>query len=138
MPQDPIHASSSIDKNIGLVIEFIEFWNKSDLDAIVRAFADDAEYCNVPMEPVKGKAAIAAEIGRLLSGMSEIRWTILSIAQSHTGAVLTERVDEFIMNGIPVVVPVMGIFEFSREGITRWSDYCDFDNYRRQLAAGKA
>ena len=45
-----------------VVSEFCEAWGSADLDSIMDAFADDAVYHNIPMEPCKGKPAIEAFI----------------------------------------------------------------------------
>jgi limonene-1,2-epoxide hydrolase len=47
--------------------------------------------------------------------------------------VLNERVDSFIVNGRPVVVPVAGVFEISGGKIKAWRDYFDLATYMNQL-----
>ena len=44
-----------------------------------------------------------------------------------------ERVDSFIVNGRPVVVPVAGVFEISGGKIKAWRDYFDLATYMNQL-----
>lgn len=114
---------------------FVAAWNDRDAAAIIAAFAVDAVYHNIPMDPVVGKDRIAETVDRLLAGMTDVRWVITSIAEASDGAVLTERVDAFRLNGKPVSLPVMGIFEFRDGLIRRWADYFDLASYLRQLEA---
>lgn len=54
---------------------------------------------------------------------------------AETGnAVLTERVDRFVINGKEVALPVMGIFELANGKITSWRDYFDLATWQRQTA----
>lgn len=60
-----------------IVRDFCDAWNRSDVDAIVAAFTDDAVYHNIPTEPCKGREAIATFVSGLLGGMvKEIRFDI--------------------------------------------------------------
>ena len=48
--------------------------------------------------------------------------------------VFTERIDRFIINGRPMVVPVAGLLEFDQSGkIRAWRDYYDWSALERQL-----
>ncbi len=119
--------------NLRKVEDFVAAWNRQDKEAILGAFSADAVYHNIPMEPVIGITAIEETVIRLLDGMSDVEWIITAIAETADGQVLTERLDSFVMNGKPVSVPVMGIFEFSDGLILRWADYFDLGTYLSQL-----
>ena len=112
---------------------FVDAWNRSDHTALCAAFADDAVYHNVPLEPINGKSAISVAIAQFLEAMTAIQWRMVHIAESADGTVLTERVDAFDANNRRVALPVMGVFEFHEGLITRWSDYFDVGQYQSQL-----
>ena len=124
--------------NIGRVEAFVDAWNRRDGEAITAAFADDAVYHNVPMAPIVGNPAISAAIVRLVSGMSDVAWEIVHIAEGRNGTVLTERVDALRMADRSVSLPLMGVFEFRCGLITRWADYFDLGQYQAQLAGNVA
>ena len=120
--------------NLRKVEDFIAAWNRRDRDAILGAFAVDAIYHNIPMTPAVGLAEIEDTIDRLLPSMSDVEWVITAIAETSDGRVLTERTDSFKLNGSPVSLPIMGVFEFEGHGlISRWADYFDLQSYLSQI-----
>lgn len=120
--------------NLERVEAFVAAWNRKDGAAILAAFAPDAVYHNIPMEPDVGIASITATVERFLADAGDVQWDILAIAEGADGKVLTERVDAFTMFGKAVSLPVMGVFEFRDGLITRWADYFDLASYRAMLA----
>ena len=104
-----------------------------DLDSALRPFADDAVYHNIPMEPVQGIAAIRAALEPFMAGATEVDWQLLHIATNADGAVLTERVDRFLMQGKWISVPVMGTFEVTDGRIRAWRDYFDLAQFTAQM-----
>ena len=59
---------------------------------------------------------------------------MLHIAEAN-GAVLTERVDNFVMgDGKPLSLPVMGTFEVEQGKIVAWRDYFDLATFTQQTS----
>lgn len=119
--------------NTATVLAFFDAWMKKDIEGIMAAFADDAVYHNIPMEPSKGKPAIRAYIEKSLARWEVVDWITHHIAENAHGTVLTERSDDFVLNGKRVSVPVMGVFEFRGGKISAWRDYFDLGQFQRQL-----
>ncbi len=115
-----------------LVRDFLGSWEGRDLDTICGAFADDAVYHNVPVEPIEGIAGIRAIFQAFLDAFAEAKLDIVTLA-AEPGLVLAERVDYFTMNdGSKVVLPVNGVFVVKNGEITRFSDYFDLADFERQ------
>ncbi|BBY01076.1 limonene-1,2-epoxide hydrolase family protein [Mycobacterium seoulense] len=115
-----------------LVRDFLGSWQGRSLDTICSAFADDAVYHNVPVEPIEGIAGIRAVFQAFLDAFADAKLDIMSLA-AEPGLVLVERVDYFTMNdGRKVVLPVTGVFEVKNGKITRFSDYFDLADFERQ------
>ncbi|MGD1257307.1 limonene-1,2-epoxide hydrolase family protein [Mycobacterium seoulense] len=115
-----------------LVRDFLGSWQGRSLDTICSAFADDAVYHNVPVEPIEGIAGIRAVFQAFLDAFADAKLDIMSLA-AEPGLVLVERVDYFTMNdGRKVVLPVTGVFEVKNDKITRFSDYFDLADFERQ------
>ena len=115
-----------------LVRDFLGSWEGRDLDTICGAFADDAVYHNMPVEPIEGIAGIRAIFGAFLDAFAEAKLDIVTLA-AEPGLVLAERVDYFTMNdGTKVVLPVTGVFVVKNGKITRFSDYFDLADFERQ------
>ncbi len=107
-----------------VVREFCDAWSTGDIDRIMRSFADDAVYHNIPMEPVVGTEAIRTFIEGFTAMVDRIEFEILHLAVNGN-VVLTERIDTFVRPEGSVGLPVMGTFELDGTKITAWRDYFD-------------
>src|ERR1700690_3330962 len=119
-------------ENERLVNEFCRIWGTLDIDKGMEFFTDDAVYHNIPLAAAKGKAEIRKTIDGFMPGTTKIEFKILTTV-SAGATVFNERVDSFIVNGRPVVVPVAGVFEISGGKIKAWRDYFDLGTYLTQL-----
>lgn len=116
----------------GVVMDFINAWNRQDWDAVEEALAEDVVYHNIPMQPLEGKAAAVAFIRGM--EVKEVDWQVLNIAE-HDNVVLTERVDNFVMaDDKEVSLPVMGTMEIEHGKIKAWRDYFDLATFTSQMA----
>lgn len=94
--------------------------------------APDCVYHNMPWDPLVGHVAIRQGVTTFVSDASEIEWRVYHIAQGADGAVMTERLDRFLIKDEWREFPVMGIFELHDGRITHWRDY--FDSAQVQAA----
>lgn len=118
-----------------VVRDFCAAISRCDLAEIVRFFAPDAVYHNIPMDPVRGHAEIEATLKQFLTPGSEAEFEIRALAVSGD-TVLTERVDRFVFGEKRVELPVMGAFEVDREGrIAAWRDYFDLQQFMKQVSS---
>ena len=118
---------------IDVVRAFVAAWNRMDFEAVVAALDAHVHYHNLPMEPIDGREAVRAYLEKAWR-FDEVDWQLINIAADGE-AVLTERVDNFVINGRPVSLPVMGTFEVRDGRIVAWRDYFDLADYRAQLEA---
>ena len=96
-------------------------------------FTDDAVYHNIPIAPVKGRAAIVATLEQFIAPASNVEFEMLAIAASGN-VVLTERIDRFVLAGKSIAIPVMGTFELTADGkIKAWRDYFDMQQFTSQM-----
>jgi limonene-1,2-epoxide hydrolase len=120
--------------NCDLVRDFISAWEARDVAGILSRMTHDAIYLNVGLSEARGHEAIRATITPFLQGANAVRWTITHIAETDSGVVLTERLDEFVMGGKTLSVPVMGAFEFEGGLISAWRDYFDLPGFQSQMS----
>lgn len=104
-----------------------------DFAAIVDALDEHVHYHNVPLKPIDGREAVRAYLEKAWR-FDDVDWQLTNVA-ADGDVVLTERVDNFIINGKPVSLPVMGTFEIRDGRIVAWRDYFDLAGYRAQLDA---
>jgi limonene-1,2-epoxide hydrolase len=114
-----------------VVAAFIAAIEQRDLDAAMALLADDCEYDNVPIGPVRGHAAIRNILAPIMTRSDEIAWPVARTAVAG-GVVFNERVDRFRTGTRWVEIAVAGVWEVSDGRITLWRDYFDLDTYRRQ------
>ena len=115
------------------VREFIAAWSRNDLEELMGFFAPDCVYHNIPLAPVKGLEAIRQTLHGFSSLASEVEWVLHQIAESESGAVLTERTDRFKISGTWIELPVMGSFELRDGKLVAWRDYFDMQQFTKQL-----
>lgn len=116
-----------------VVRSFLAAWNANNLDLVVDHLHPQVHYHNMPMPPVDGREAVR----QYLHGVGRfdwIDWKLLALAEDGP-RVLTERVDDFSVNGVVISLPIMGIFEVEDGLIRAWRDYFDLGTYLRQLPA---
>ena len=116
-----------------IVLDFCEAVKTADVQLLIPFFSQEAVYHNIPMEPVRGRAAIEATLGGFFTPGEESEFKILAIA-SCGNKVLTERIDILTMNGKRIELPVMRTFEIDGEGkISAWRDYFDMQQVTNQI-----
>lgn len=108
-----------------IVRDFCAAWGRSDVDAIVSFFTEDAVYHNIPMEACEGRENIRVLIGGMFSSISSIHFEIQTQLASGP-LVFNERIDTLVMGEKTVALPVCGVFELTEDGkIQAWRDYFD-------------
>ena len=118
-----------------IVLDMLAAWENRDYDKIMSSFADDAVYHNIPVQPIKGKKAIA-DIFRAFFELMDV--SILEVVNSaaNGNVVFTERVDRFRFGEKRVELPCAGVFEIRDGKIAAWRDYFDLATWQRQTAGG--
>jgi len=109
--------------NDQLVREFIAAWEQRDSDFIIGCLTEDAVYHAMPLEPIVGKEAIAAWVRKFEAippGSLEVHHQVAA-----ANLVMNERTDRILMNGHPVTLPIVGIFEIHDGRIRAWREYFD-------------
>jgi limonene-1,2-epoxide hydrolase len=108
-----------------LVSEFCRKWASPDPAELAAYFAKEGVYHNIPMDPVRGPAAIEEFIAGLTGAFDGIDFQVHRQI-SEGNLVMNERTDVMRRkDGGRLELPVMGIFEIVDGKIARWSDYFD-------------
>lgn len=118
------------DPRIAVVEDMIHAWNVRDWKKVGDLFAEDGVLHSMMIEPVQGRAQIAARIEALGAGIDSITLHIHNIGVVGN-VVVIERTDEFVYNGHHGKVPVVGILEIENGKVKAWREYYD----RAQLLA---
>lgn len=116
-----------------VVNDFIAAWGRMNADELLKFFADDAVYHNIPMRPATGKDSIRKVINSLLKGVTAIRFEVHHQAASGN-VVMNERTDYTEMGAKKMSLPVSGVFEIENGKIKAWRDYFDLESFNKALA----
>jgi limonene-1,2-epoxide hydrolase len=116
-----------------VVRDFCQAFSRCKVEELLGFFAEDAVYHNIPIAPVRGRAAIEATLRQFVDPNGSAEFEIKALA-SVGPTVLTERIDRFVLNGKRIELPVMGAFEVGPDGkIRAWRDYFDMAQFTKQL-----
>lgn len=119
-----------------LSLQFIDYWNRRDVEAILAALSPSVRYQNLPLPEMVGRDAVRKFITPNLTRVTRMEWVVHGIAVTADGkSVMTERTDHFHFGAQVVSVPVMGVFEFDGELIAQWRDYADINHFVQQMQA---
>jgi len=105
------------------VTAFCNALTRGNLDEAMKLIADDCVYHNIPLEPVKGAAAIRTTLQGFMQMLGSIE--IDTKRQIAVGdLVMNERIDSFSPPGKGRYgLPVAGAFEVKNGKIVAWRDY---------------
>ena len=112
-----------------IVREFLDAWDEPDLERLVEGLSafisPDAVLRQMPFAEVRGREGLRRICQESLESLSDFEIDLVDIS-SVGRRVFTERVDRFVLQGRPVSVPVLGVFELDEnDRITAWRDYFD-------------
>ena len=116
--------STSNDPNVMVVMEMIEKWHTLDIDGALAMFTEDGAFHSMMSNPVKGQAALKEFLTTLFTPMSELTLEVRSEAVTGNTVIL-ERFDEWIFNGRPGSIPVVGVYDVENGKIKEWREYYD-------------
>ena len=112
---------------------FMAAWPTGDAVTLSRFFSEDAEYRNGPLEPVRGREAIVADLARMMSLGGEVDADLRHLL-SDGAVVMTERVDYVRLGEKTASLRIAGVFEVHDGVITGWRDYFDPKEFGTQLS----
>jgi limonene-1,2-epoxide hydrolase len=119
--------------NDQLVREFVAAWEQRDSDFIIGCFTEDAVYHSMPLTPIVGKEAIADWV----RGFEDVPPGRLEVHHQVASGdvVMNERTDRIVLNGRPVTLPIVGVFEIHEGRIRAWREYFDLTPAREAYLA---
>jgi limonene-1,2-epoxide hydrolase len=117
------------------IAAFIDAWRSGDASGLGPFFAEHAVYQNMPMEPVRGRAAIQATFAEFMRMGGHVGVDVAHLVADGS-VVMVERVDHFIRDDATASLPMMGVIEVHDGVITAWRDYFDLTQFTSQVESG--
>lgn len=120
-------------ENEKLVTEFCMALRGPLAEAVTR-LADDVDYWNIPLEPVKGRAAAQKFLGPFLAAGSHLLEKMdIRHTTSSGDVVMNERLETWVKGDVRIHLPVTGVFEIAGGKISKWRDYFDLGTLKPLL-----
>lgn len=104
--------------------KMVDAWNRMDWEAVYALFSEDAVMHSMMLEPVVGRENIRQRFTRFTPGLERIELQLARVGIID-GAVVMERVDDFVYQGKHSRVPVAGVLEINNGLVTEWREYYD-------------
>jgi limonene-1,2-epoxide hydrolase len=109
-----------------VVVEFLEAWGRSDLDAVLELVTEDLEYTNVSLPTIRGRDRLET-LARPIMRPDRVRFRVYVHHIAADGdVVLTDRVDELTFRRFASRFWVYGRFVVRDGQIAVWRDSFDW------------
>lgn len=121
-----------------VVRDFLAAWKRSDLDELVSFISDDAVYTDGPRGTHSGIDAIKAELQSMLKLVPSTAIDVKALV-ANGDTVITERVDNFEVQGKSFGLEVAAVFKVDNDGrIEYWREYYDLASMLDRISAALA
>ena len=102
----------------------------------VQPLAEDVDYWNIPMKPVKGREASRAFLEPFLGDGHNLLEKMEILQTTSAGdVVMNERLETWTCGSTTIKLPVSGVFEIKGGKIEKWRDYFDLATLNPLLSA---
>lgn len=112
-------------QKIAIFEEMMKAWAAKDAAACANLFTDNGVMHSMMIDPIVGREAIFQRIKGLEAGNKQFHGHMLRFGVIGNGTLVTERVDELIIDGVSRSYPVVGLVDFEGEKISMWKEYYD-------------
>lgn len=120
--------------NEAIVHDFVASWASNDVEKVLAYVTDDCFYHNVPLAPLKGKAAMREFLAPFFEENAFATNFVLVPEILHTvsdgNIVMEERMDHYTIGKRHFDIPVAGYFEIKDGRISVWKDYFDMAQFQ--------
>jgi len=119
-----MNCSLKDEEKIAAFREMAGHWQNKDWRRCADMFASNGVLHSMMKDPIVGRESFYERMLQLATPNKSVKLHIGRIGVID-GAVVVERTDEVIVDGVSRSVPVVGILEFDGPMITVWRDYYD-------------
>ena len=126
-PSTLTHPATTTEAEHKLAIfeEMMRAWAAKDATTCANLFTENGVLHSVMIDPIVGREAIYQRIKGLEASNKQFHGHILRYGVIGNGTLVTERVDELVIDGVSRSYPVVGLLDFEGDQIALWKDYYD-------------
>ena len=126
----------SDEQKIAVFREMVSGWQNKQWRKCADLFAPNGVLQSMMKEPLVGREVFYERMVNLAAPNKKVTLHIRRLGVID-GAVVSERTDEVVIDGISRSVPVVGIMEFDGPLISHWREYYDLAQLRRAQGKGE-
>ena len=126
----------SDEQKIAVFREMVSGWQNKQWRKCADLFAPNGVLQSMMKEPLVGREVFYERMVNLAAPNKKVTLHIRRLGVID-GAVVSERTDEVVIDGISRSVPVVGIMEFEGPLISHWREYYDLAQLRRAQGKGE-
>ena len=126
----------SDEQKIAVFREMVSGWQDKQWRKCADLFAPDGVLQSMMKEPLVGREVFYERMVNLAAPNKKVTLHVHRLGVID-GAVVSERTDEVVIDGIRRSVPVVGIMEFDGPLISHWREYYDLAQLRRAQGKGE-
>jgi limonene-1,2-epoxide hydrolase len=130
----PAGAAERQSDQLVTVLNVIESWRQKDVEAVLASLDDDIvwHFAAGSAAPLRGLAQVRPWLAGFAEKIGESRWRLTDFSQSGN-TLFVEGIEEYTtLDGVRIVVPYAGVFQFEGRKIVGWRDYFDRGLGQRQ------
>lgn len=119
LPEDPVA------RKVAIFEEMMRAWAAKDATTCSNLFTENGAMHSMMIDPIVGREAIYQRIKSLEASNKKFHGHILRSGLIGDGTLVTERVDELVIDGVSRSYPVVGLLDFEGDKISMWKEYYD-------------
>lgn len=125
MSQEATLSHDPAARKIAIFEEMMRAWAAKDATTCSNLFTENGAMHSMMIDPIVGREAIYQRIKGLEASNKQFYGHILRHGLIGDGTLVTERVDELVIDGISRSYPVVGLLDFEGDKISMWKEYYD-------------
>lgn len=119
------HPIVTAARKIEIFEEMMRAWAAKDATTCSNLFTENGAMHSMMIDPIVGREAIYQRIKSLEASNKQFHGHILRHGVICDGTLVTERVDELVIDGLSRSYPVVGLLDFEGDKISMWKEYYD-------------
>ena len=118
---------NAMDSKIDIYLSIIKIWKGKDVEAVLKHLTDDVvwHYAAAIDPPLRSKKEAREWLTKFAGAVTESKWRVTHFAETET-QLFIEGIEEYITpDGVHIVLPYSGVYDFRGSKISGWRDYFD-------------
>ena len=112
---------------INIYLSIIQIWKAKDVEGVLAHLTDDVIWHHAAAiePPLRSKQAAREWLEQYGGAVNDSKWRVVNYAETET-QLFIEGIEEYhTSEGVHIVLPYSGVYDFRGDKISGWRDYFD-------------